>query len=143
MKPLSILRSGAVTTAIKQLEKMRAQAKEGGGKGRIKKQHDKGKLTARERLEILLDKGSFNELDMFVRHRSHDFSMEKTRFLSDGVITGYGAIDGRKVVVFSHDFTIFGGCLSESFAEIGIKGTSPPYSSNITSSVTNAFLMLS
>ena len=96
---------------------MRAQAKEGGGKGRIKKQHDKGKLTARERLELLLDKGSFTELDMFVRHRSHDFNMEETRFLSDGVITGYGTIDNRKVVVFSQDFTVFGGSLSEAFAE--------------------------
>jgi propionyl-CoA carboxylase beta chain len=96
---------------------MRAQAKEGGGKGRIKKQHEKGKLTARERLGLLLDKGSFIELDMFVRHRSHDFSMEETRFLTDGVITGYGTIDNRKVVVFSQDFTIFGGSLSEAFAE--------------------------
>ncbi len=96
---------------------MRAQAKEGGGKGRIKKQHEKGKLTARERLGLVLDKGSFIELDMFVRHRSHDFSMEETRFLTDGVITGYGTIDNRKVVVFSQDFTIFGGSLSEAFAE--------------------------
>ncbi len=104
-------------TTIKQLEKMRAQAKEGGGKGRIKKQHEKGKLTARERLGLLLDKGSFIELDMFVRHRSHDFSMEETRFLTDGVITGYGTIDNRKVVVFSQDFTVFGGSLSETFAE--------------------------
>jgi len=106
-----------VTTAIKQLEKMRAQAKTGGGKGSIKKQHNKGKLTARERLDFLLDKDSFTELDMFVRHRSHDFGMEKNRFLTDGVITGYGTIDGRKVVVFSQDFTVFGGSLSEAFAE--------------------------
>ncbi len=117
MKPLNILRLGSVTTAIKQLEKMRALAKIGGGKGSIKKQHDKGKLTARERLELLLDKDSFTELDMFVRHRSHDFGMEKNRFLTDGVITGYGTIDGRKVVVFSQDFTVFGGSLSETFAE--------------------------
>ena len=106
-----------MTTVIKQLEKMRVKAKGGGGKIRIKKQHDKGKLTARERLELLLDMGSFTELDMFVRHRSHDFNMEDTRFLTDGVITGYGTIDGRKVVVFSHDFTIFGGSLSGAFAE--------------------------
>ena len=106
-----------MTIAIKQLEKMRKKALTGGGKVRIKKQHDKGKLTARERLELLLDSGSFHELDMFVRHRSHDFSMEKTRFLTDGVITGYGTIDGRKVVVFSQDFTVFGGSLSETFAE--------------------------
>jgi len=106
-----------VTTAIKQLDKMRAKAKDGGGKARIKKQHDKGKLTARERLELLLDKGSFTELDMFVRHRSHDFNMDKDCILTDGVITGYGTIDGRKVMVFSQDFTIFGGSLSEAFAE--------------------------
>ena len=117
MKPLNILRAGSLTTAIKHLDKIRAQAKCGGGKERLKKQHDKGKLTARERLELLLDRGSFNELDMFVRHRSHDFNMEETRFLTDGVITGYGTIDGRKVVVFSQDFTIFGGSLSETFAK--------------------------
>ena len=117
MKPLNILRAGSVTTAIRQLEKMRSKALAGGGKSRIKKQHDKGKLTARERLEILLDKGSFVELDMFVRHRSHDFSMEKTRFFTDGVITGYGTIESRKVMVFSQDFSIFGGSLSEAFSE--------------------------
>ena len=96
---------------------MRTRAKVGGGKDRIKKQHDKGKLTARERIQLLLDKGSFTELGMFVRHRSHDFSMEESRFLTDGVITGYGTIDGRKIVVFSQDFTIFGGSLSEAYAE--------------------------
>ena len=117
MTPLNILKAGLVTTAIKHLKKMRVQAKAGGGKDRIQKQHDKGKLTARERLEILLDNDSFTELDMFVRHRSHDFDMDKNRFLSDGVITGYGTIEGRKVIVFSHDFTVFGGSLSEAFAE--------------------------
>ncbi|MDP6055141.1 MAG: carboxyl transferase domain-containing protein, partial [Candidatus Latescibacteria bacterium] len=81
------------------------------------KQHDKGKFTARERLELLLDKGSFTELDMFVCHRSHDFDMEENRILTDGVVSGYGTIDGRKVMVFSHDFTVFGGSLSETFAE--------------------------
>ena len=89
----------------------------GGGKDRIQKQHSKGKLTARERLDLLLDKNSFTELDMFVRHRSHDFDMDKKRFFTDGVITGYGTIDGRKVMVFAHDFTIFGGTLSEAFSE--------------------------
>ena len=106
-----------MTTIINKLEKMRSQAKSGGGKVRIKKQHDKGKLTARERLDLLLDKGSFTELDMFVCHRSHDFNMEETHFLTDGVITGFGTIEGRKVVVFSQDFTIFGGSLSGAFAE--------------------------
>jgi len=106
-----------VPTVIKELERMRVKARSGGGKTRIKKQHDKGKLTARERLDLLLDKGSFIELDMFVRHRSHDFSMEKSRILTDGVITGHGTIDGRKVMVFSQDFTIFGGSLSEACSE--------------------------
>jgi len=106
-----------MTTAIKYLDKMRTKAKMGGGESRIQKQHDRGKLTARERLDILLDKGSFNELDMFVQHRSNDFGMENDRILTDGVITGYGTIDGRQVMVFSQDFTVFGGSLSEAFAE--------------------------
>ena len=84
---------------------------------KIAKQHDRGKLSARERIDILLDKNSFNELDMFVTHRSHDFEMDKNPILTDGVITGFGTIDGRKVMVFSHDFTVFGGSLSEAFAE--------------------------
>ena len=96
---------------------MRVQAQLGGGENRIQKQHDKGKLTARERLDILLDKGSFTELDMFVQHRSNDFGMENNRILTDGVVTGYGTIDGRQMMVFSQDFTVFGGSLSEAFAE--------------------------
>ena len=95
MKPLNISKAGSLKIALKQLSKMRDLARDGGGKLRIQKQHDKGKLTARERLELLLDKDSFMELDMFVRHRSHDFGMEKNRLLTDGVITGFGAIDGR------------------------------------------------
>ena len=106
-----------MTTAIKHLESMRAKAQMGGGTERIQKQHDKGKLTARERLDILLDKCSFTELDMFVQHRSNDFGLEKNRILTDGVVTGYGTIDGRQVMVFSQDFTVFGGSLSEAFAE--------------------------
>ena len=89
----------------------------GGGKASIQKQHDKGKLTARERIDILLDKKSFVEIDMFVSHRCKDFGMEKQKVLTDGVITGYGTIDNRKVMVFSQDFTIFGGSLSETFAK--------------------------
>ena len=104
-------------TAIKKLDDMRSRAKEGGGKERILKQHKKGKLTARERISLLLDPGSFHEIDMFVKHRSHDFGMEKNRILTDGVITGYGTIDGRKIALFAHDFTVFGGSLSEAFAE--------------------------
>ncbi|MDP6570613.1 MAG: acyl-CoA carboxylase subunit beta [Candidatus Marinimicrobia bacterium] len=106
-----------MTTAIKTLEKMRSKAIEGGGKERLQKQHDKGKLSARERLDILLDPNSFTELDMFVKHRSSDFGMNEQKILTDGVITGYGEIEGRKVMVFSQDFTVFGGSLSEAFAE--------------------------
>jgi propionyl-CoA carboxylase beta chain len=99
------------------LRKLRAQAELGGGQKRIDEQHRKGKLTARERLEILLDDGTFEELDMFVEHRSHDFGLEKQRYLGDGVVTGTGTIDGRWVCVYSQDFTVFGGSLSEAHAE--------------------------
>ncbi|MCK5346595.1 MAG: methylmalonyl-CoA carboxyltransferase, partial [Candidatus Heimdallarchaeota archaeon] len=101
---------------IKELIDLRAQAKLGGGEKRIESQHSKGKFTARERIDLLLDEGSFEEFDMFVTHRCHDFSMEKQQFLSDGVITGHGTIDGRVVYVFAQDFTVFGGSLSETFA---------------------------
>ncbi len=99
------------------LVEKRAEARVAGGRDRLKRQHEKGKLTARERLEILLDKNSFTEMDMFVKHRNHDFGMGEKKFATDGVITGYGLIGGRKVFVFSQDFTVFGGSLSEAFAE--------------------------
>ncbi|MDP6755609.1 MAG: carboxyl transferase domain-containing protein, partial [Candidatus Marinimicrobia bacterium] len=102
---------------LNRLDQMRERAHQGGGKARIQMQHDKGKLTARERLDILLDKNSFIEMDMFVSHRNYDFGMDEQKFLTDGVITGYGTIDGRKIMVFSQDFTIFGGSLSEAFSE--------------------------
>ena len=102
---------------IKKLEELRAEAMLGGGDDRIKVQHDKGKLTARERLDILLDEGSFNEIGMFVRHRSHDFGLEDKRYLGDGVVTGYGLINSRQVFVYSQDFTVFGGSLAEAHAE--------------------------
>ncbi|MDR1724935.1 MAG: acyl-CoA carboxylase subunit beta [Bacteroidales bacterium] len=102
---------------IKQLLDKRIEAKLGGGQKRIDSQHAKGKLTARERIEILLDDGSFEEFDMFVTHRCTDFEMADKTFLSDGVVTGYGTIDGRLVYVFSQDFTVFGGSLSETFAK--------------------------
>ena len=102
---------------IEKLRQLREQAKLGGGKKRIESQHKKGKLTARERLDILLDEDSFEEFDMFVRHRCSDFGLDKESYLTDGVITGYGTIDGRLVFVFSQDFTVFGGSLSISFAE--------------------------
>ena len=102
---------------LQQLEKKRAQARLGGGGKRIAAQHAKGKLTARERLELLLDEGSFEEWDMFVEHRSTDFGMADTKVPGDGVVTGYGFINGRMVFVFSQDFTVFGGSLSEAHAE--------------------------
>lgn len=101
---------------IKKLIDLRAEAKLGGGLKRIEAQHAKGKLTARERIEILLDDGSFEEFDMFVTHRCSNFGMEKNKILGDGVVTGHGTIDGRVVYVFSQDFTVFGGSLSETFA---------------------------
>jgi propionyl-CoA carboxylase beta chain len=99
------------------LERRRAEAELGGGEARLKAQHDKGKLSARERLDLLLDDGSFVELDRFVEHRSHDFGLDEQHYFGDGVVTGSGRIDGRLVYVFSQDFTIFGGSLSEAVAE--------------------------
>ena len=103
---------------IKELVELRAQARLGGGEKAIGKQHDKGKYTARERIDMLLDKGSFEELDMFVRHRCTNFGQEKKSFPGDGVVTGYGTIDGRLVYVFAQDFTVFGGSLSETMAQM-------------------------
>ena len=102
---------------IKKLIDLRAEAKLGGGEKRIASQHKKGKYTARERIDMLLDEGSFEEFDMFVSHRCTNFGMEKTKFLGDGVVTGQGTIDGKLIFVFSQDFTVFGGSLSETFAQ--------------------------
>ncbi len=102
---------------IRQLDAKRARAREGGGARRVETQHAKGKLTARERLEVLLDRGSFEEWDMFVEHRCEDFGMGGQRVPGDGVVTGHGTINGRLVFVFSQDFTVFGGSLSEAHAE--------------------------
>ncbi|MBA3773801.1 MAG: acyl-CoA carboxylase subunit beta [Ramlibacter sp.] len=102
---------------LEQLEKKRGAARLGGGEKRIAAQHGKGKLTARERLELLLDEGTFEEWDMFVEHRCHDFGMDRNKVPGDGVVTGYGMINGRLVFVFSQDFTVFGGALSEAHAE--------------------------
>ncbi|MBN2175467.1 MAG: acyl-CoA carboxylase subunit beta [Bacteroidales bacterium] len=101
---------------INKLIELRAEAKLGGGLNRIEAQHNKGKFTARERIEFLLDEGSFEEFDMFVSHRCTNFGLENNKFLGDGVVTGHGTIDGRVVYIFSQDFTIFGGSLSETFA---------------------------
>ncbi|MEP7239453.1 MAG: acyl-CoA carboxylase subunit beta [Devosia sp.] len=102
---------------IDALEQRRAEARLGGGQKRIDAQHKKGKLTARERLEVLLDPGSFEEYDMFVTHRATDFGMDETVIPGDGVVTGWGTIDGRMTYVFSQDFTVFGGSLSETHAQ--------------------------
>jgi propionyl-CoA carboxylase beta chain len=102
---------------IDRLEGMRAAARAGGGERRIAAQHGKGKLTARERIEVLLDPGSFEEWDMFVEHRCTDFGMAENKVPGDGVVTGYGTVNGRMVFVFSQDFTVFGGSLSEPHAE--------------------------
>lgn len=102
---------------IKKLRELKAEAKLGGGVDRIEKQHAKGKLTARERIDLLLDKGTFNEIDMLVLHRSVDFGLERQKIPGDGVVTGYGKINGRPVYIFSQDFTVFGGSLSEAHGE--------------------------
>jgi propionyl-CoA carboxylase beta chain len=102
---------------LERLEDRRAQARLGGGQKRIEAQHARGKLTARERVELLLDKGSFEEFDMFVEHRSNDFGMEKVKIPGDGVVTGWGTVNGRTVFVFAKDFTVFGGSLSEAHAQ--------------------------
>ncbi|HET55325.1 MAG TPA: acyl-CoA carboxylase subunit beta [Ignavibacteria bacterium] len=101
----------------KEIEKLRAEAKLGGGEKRIKAQHDKGKLTARERIELLVDEGSFEEIDMFVKHRATDFGLDKIKLPGDGVVTGFAKINNRPVGIFSQDFTVFGGSLSEAHAE--------------------------
>ena len=100
-----------------RLDDLERQAELGGGPERIAKQHEAGKLTARERLDLLLDPGTFTELDKFVTHRSAEFGMGDKRIPGDGVVTGYGRIDGRQVFVFAQDFTVFGGSLSGAYAQ--------------------------
>src|ERR1700742_4653359 len=106
---------------IALLNQKTQQALKGGGDARIEAQHKKGKLTARERLQLLLDEGSFEEIGKLVTHRSTDFGMEKEVYLGDGVVTGYGTVNGRLTYVFSQDFTVFGGSLSETHAEKIVK----------------------
>ena len=101
---------------VKELIALRAQARLGGGEKAIEKQHAKGKYTARERIAMLLDEGSFEELDMFVQHRCTNFGMDKKHYLGDGVVTGYGTIEGRLVYVFAQDFTVSAGSLSETMS---------------------------
>src|SRR6266567_1037590 len=100
----------------KELGELREKSQEGGGKDKIEDQHSKGKMTARERIIALVDPGSFVEMDRFVVHQTADFGMAEKKILGDGVVTGYGKIDGRTVYLFSHDFTVFGGSLGEMFA---------------------------
>jgi acetyl-CoA carboxylase carboxyltransferase component len=107
----------AVEDRIEELARRKEEAGTGGGAQAVERQHARGKLTARERIELLLDPGSFVEIDALARHRVHAFGMERTRPYGDGVVTGWGSIDGRKVFVFSQDFTVFGGSLGETFAE--------------------------
>ncbi|MGA3310883.1 MAG: carboxyl transferase domain-containing protein, partial [Xanthobacteraceae bacterium] len=106
---------------VDKLEERRASARGGGGERRTEAQHKRGKLTARERIELLMDKNSFEEFDMFVEHRSYDFGMEKSKIAGDGVVTGWGTVNGRSVFVFAKDFTVFGGSLSETHAQKIIK----------------------
>jgi acetyl-CoA carboxylase carboxyltransferase component len=105
------------STKIKKLNETIARSRLGGGAERIESQHKKGRLTARERLDLLLDKGSFREVDAFVMHRTHDFELDKQKYMSDSVVTGWGTIEGRLAYVFSQDFTVFGGSLGEVHAE--------------------------
>ena len=110
-----------MTDIIGRLEQRRAGARAGGGQARIEAQHKRGKLTARERVELLMDRDSFQELDMFVEHRSSDFGMDKQKIAGDGVVTGWGTVNGRIVFTFAKDFTVFGGSLSETHAQKIIK----------------------
>src|SRR5512136_2438052 len=107
----------AVEDRVDELRRRKARAREGGGAERIEQQRAKGKMTARERIEALLDAGSFVETDPFVEHRATDFGMDKKRIPGDGVVTGHGTVEGRPVFVFSQDFTVFGGSLSGAHAE--------------------------
>src|SRR6056297_857264 len=102
---------------IEELRELREEAERGGGEARIERQHDKGKLTARERIDYFLDDGTFNEFDQLRTHRSNKFGMEENQVPGDGVVTGYGEVNGRQVYVFAHDFTVFGGSLGEAFAQ--------------------------
>ncbi|HET9727880.1 MAG TPA: acyl-CoA carboxylase subunit beta [Acidimicrobiia bacterium] len=106
-----------LTERLEELAKLKEEALHAGSEAAVQRQHDRGKLTARERIELLCDPGSFVELDMLARHRAHGFGIENNRPLTDGVVTGWGTVDGRKVFLFSQDFTVFGGALGEVFAE--------------------------
>ncbi len=106
---------------LDELSNKKETAKLGGGEKRIKSQHEKGKLTARERIELLVDDGSFEEIGMFVKHRATDFGLDKQNYSGDGVVTGFAKINGRPIALYSQDFTVFGGSLSETHAEKIVK----------------------
>src|SRR6188472_2489710 len=116
-----VIGSGLMKEVLEELEIRRDKARAGGGQARIDAQHKRGKLTARERLDLLLDEGSFEEFDMYVEHRCIDFGMEQSKVPGDGVVTGWGTINGRVTYVFAKDFTVFGGSLSEAHANKMIK----------------------
>jgi acetyl-CoA carboxylase carboxyltransferase component len=115
--PTTVAAPHPVEERLEELAALREEALHAGSPAAVERQHQRGKLTARERIDLLLDPGTFVELDMLARHRAHGFGIEKTRPLTDGVVTGWGSVDGRKVFVFSQDFTVFGGALGEVFAE--------------------------
>ena len=134
---------------IKELEKRRAQAKLGGGQDRINAQHSKGKLTARERIDLLLDEGSFEEYDMFVEHSSTDFGMEKNKIPGDGVVIGSGQINGRLIFLYVKDFTVFGGSLSlahskkiNKIQDMALKNNAPLIEPGIERDFTNKLIDL-
>src|SRR5919112_1208516 len=116
-QPEEPLTTHPIQDLLEGLDERRAQAEQAGGAPAIERQHERGKLTARERIDKLLDEGSFVETDQLVRHRSHGFGIENKRPYSDAVVTGWGTIDGRKVFVFAQDFTVFGGSLGEVMGE--------------------------
>src|SRR4051812_42445795 len=109
--------SHPITERLEQLAKLKEEARVPGSEAAVRRQHERGKLTARERIDLFLDPGSFVELDMLARHRAHGFGIENNRPLTDGVVTGWGTVDGRKVFLFAQDFTIIGGALGEVYAE--------------------------
>src|SRR3954464_3381507 len=115
--PAALIPVHPIEERLEQLAALREQALHAGSDAALARQHERGKPTARERIDLLLDPDSFVELDMLARHRAHGFGIENTRPLTDGVVTGWGTVDGRKVFVFSQDFTVFGGALGEVFAE--------------------------
>jgi len=124
---------------IEEYSNKKKAAAKGGGQDRIISQHDKGKLTARERIDLLLDEGSFTEVDAMITHHYHEYDMQKKKFLGDGVVCGYGTVNGRKIFVFAYDFTILGGTLSKMGAKKNYKNYGSCGSNWISCSGYNGF----